>query len=927
MLLSNTKADLEDHLMNRAKGLLFRSKVRWYEEGEKSTKYFFSLEKAKYNAKTCFKLIDQNNQEIVEQDKILQEQKRYYEELYSIDQDVKFTLENHDNILVPKEIQEEQEKQITLEELQSAIKGMNNNKTPGQDGIPVDFYKVFWTILKLPFYRMLEQVFEQEQLHDTARRGILNLIPKAEKDTRFIKNLRPITLLNVDYKIIEKCIANKMMPALKEIINKDQRGFMKDRRISVNIRKMLDIMHETEKEDMEAVVMSLDFVKCFDKCSFSILHGSLRYFGFGTIIRKWTEILYQDFTVKIQNNGHFSESINIKKGVHQGGCCSSVYFLVIAEILAISLRKNKDIEGISIADIENILNQFADDMDVFSINSESSIRAIHRELNQFYHQSGFQVSYEKTTLYRIGSLRHSDASLYNIKEYNWSNRDITVLGVTIAHEDIVRKNYDPLKQKAKMTLKAWYNRGLSLLGKVQVINTLVASLFVYKMLVLPTIPTQVIREFEDIIREFLWNGKKAKIALSTLQNPKELGGVSLVNLRNKDTALKATWPCILNKEPEYATLVYKTMRTKHMREDIWRCHLEHEDAANFKTTNTFWKDVLTAWSRFNFYNNFRIDNQIIWYNSSIRIGGSPIMWSDIYQKGLKYVHQLFEDRNFKTEQRMWEQYQINTLRYNSLKVAIPKEWKIFFQQHEKSVYMPLAPHNYDMYKDAESLSGKVYRYINGDILQIQNKYMAWTKELGVDLCQDIWEYGRVHKEIYSLTNVPKYRSFQYRLLQRGLVTNIHLKKWNMLDSENCSFCKKEKETVSHLLWKCPVVQTLWQDVFQHIQQRFGQPQQMNAEDILLNRITMQKNHVVNFMCLITKQYIYRQRCMNKELQFPSLMAEFRRIESIEKYIAIRHGKIGLHQKKWMSHNTDNTRSAQHTPLQDYIEQYIDQNVT
>ena len=111
---------------------------------------------------------------------------------------------------------------------------------------------------------MMLENFEEESLHRTAREGILNLIPKANKDTRHVKNLRPITLLNTDYKIIEKAIANKMVPALKHIIHKDQRGFMKDRRISVNIRKLLDIIHHTKVEDLEAVVLSLDFVKCFD---------------------------------------------------------------------------------------------------------------------------------------------------------------------------------------------------------------------------------------------------------------------------------------------------------------------------------------------------------------------------------------------------------------------------------------------------------------------------------------------------------------------------------------------------------------------------------------------------------------------------------------------------------------------------------------
>ena len=111
-----------------------------------------------------------------------------------------------------------------------------------------------------------------------------------------------------------------------------------------NIRKRLDIIQYAKDKDIEAVVLSLDFVKSFDKCSFSILHESLEFFGFGQIVGDWTTILYNDYKVKIQNNGNFSPLMDIKKGVHQGGCCSSVYFLVRAEILAMALRGNTDIQ-------------------------------------------------------------------------------------------------------------------------------------------------------------------------------------------------------------------------------------------------------------------------------------------------------------------------------------------------------------------------------------------------------------------------------------------------------------------------------------------------------------------------------------------------------------------------------------------------------
>ena len=475
-LLQNTKADLEEKLLERVKGIMFRSKVKWFEEGERSSKYFFSLEKARYNSKTCFKIISENGEEFVQPHQILQVQQEFYQNLYGVDTDVNFTLSNNYGIHVPNDIRESQNSQITLEELAQAVKQMKNGKTPGEDGLPIEFYKIFWADIKYIFHQMMELCYQEEQLHSSARKGILKPYPKANKDTRYVKNLRPITLLNVDYKIIEKAIANKMVPALEHIINKDQRGFMKERRISVNIRKMLDIIHEAEKEDLEALVLSMDFVKCFDKCSFSILHGSLEFFNFGEVVKVWTKILYKDFSVKIQNNGFFSSKINIEKGVHQGGCCSSIYFLVIAEILALSLRNNQDIDGLTFGQIKNLLNQFADDMDIFSICNQKSITAICRELQEFYYQSGFEVSYDKTTLYRIGSLRESEAKRYDTKNLKWTDGDINVLGVTITQDSLEEKNYGSMKDKCSCLLNKWDNRGLSLIGKVQVVNTLVASL-------------------------------------------------------------------------------------------------------------------------------------------------------------------------------------------------------------------------------------------------------------------------------------------------------------------------------------------------------------------------------------------------------------------------------------------------------------------
>ena len=906
-LLEETRAELEDKTLERIQGVIFRSKAKWYEEGEKNTKYFYALEKARYNAKTCYKMIDDSGNELLTPNEILDEQRKFYTELYKEDSEVNFTLQNQSGLQVPINIKEQQNQQLTIEDLAIAIKGMNNNKTPGEDGIPVDFYKVFWNGIKQIFFEMMLEVFQNDQLHTSARRGILNLIPKANKDTRYVKNLRPITLLNTDYKIIEKAIANKMLPALEHIISKDQRGFMKERRISVNIRKMLDIIHQAKIQDLEAVVLSLDFVKCFDKCSFSILFGSLEYFQFGQIVKTWTKILYKNFTVRIQNNGHFSQPIAINKGVHQGGCCSSLYFLVIAEILAISLRDNKDIEGITIKDIKNILNQFADDMDIFSLASEKSIRAIYSELESFRLQSGFTVSYDKTTLYRIGSLRHSDAQLYNMSEYVWSNKDINVLGIIVAHEDMEQKNYQGLIEQSQSTLKSWQNRGLTLIGKIQVVNTLVASLFVYKMMVLPTIPSAIVKQIDDIIRKYIWSNKKSKIAYNILQLPKKEGGLNLVNLVNKDRALKATWPQILHSEQEYATMVYGIIRCSALGDNIWRCRLAPGDIDALNFSSPFWKDVLRSWSQYNYYKNFREENQIIWYNSNIKVQGKTIMWKDVYEKGLLYIHQLFENMTFKSNRDLQEQYGLTLLRINSLKSAIPSQWKTFFTSTPASLYNPLPPHNYDLCINAykTGFSREVYSFLAEDAIEIHGKYIKWRMEIGQEFCDGFIGFRDAHKYIYRTTNTPKYRSFQYRLLQRGLVTNIQLEKWNIMASNLCSFCHQEKESVSHMLWSCPVVRDLWEGVQEFIQNRFGPVQlNMTIENVLVNKIYRKMGHAINFICLIVKQFIYSQRCLKKELLLPVLLAKIRQVESIEKYIAVKNSKLTVHHSKWQTQSEE-----------------------
>ena len=207
-------------------------------------------------------------------------------------------------------------------------------------------------------------------------------------------------------------------------------------------------------------------------------------------------------------------------------------------------------------------------------------------------------------------------------------------------------------------------------------------------MVLPRIPRSTVQAVDNIIKEYLWGkGRKAKIAYKILQNPKREGGLNLVCLERKDMALKATWPQILFTERDYSLIVYNIMRCDSIQEDIWRCNLAQEHVKQLKIGCEFWEQVLEGWCKYNYVYKNREDNQMIWYNSEILIGSKIFFWRDVYMKGLKFVHQLFCDREFKTHEQVWDEFGLTKLRYNSLKMAIPKYLKVYFTTNGKGIFL------------------------------------------------------------------------------------------------------------------------------------------------------------------------------------------------------------------------------------------------
>ena len=287
------KSQLETLRQPMIEGLIMRSRVSWYEHGEKNSKYFLSLEKRNGQSKSI-QYIKEGDRIITQTKNILSVFSKKLEDKYRKESnnniDEEMITNNITNTLTPNEV-EILDAEITLEELTIALHTMKKGKTPGSNGFPAEFFRTFWAEIGPFLHRAFIASLTQDQCLPSHREGIIKMIPKHGRSPHTMKGWRPITLLNVDYKIVSTAIANRFKSVIDKLISPSQTAYICGRYIGENTRLLFDIIALVKEKKMEALILAADFEAAFESVSWDYLRSVLKNVKFGNNFLKMIDLL------------------------------------------------------------------------------------------------------------------------------------------------------------------------------------------------------------------------------------------------------------------------------------------------------------------------------------------------------------------------------------------------------------------------------------------------------------------------------------------------------------------------------------------------------------------------------------------------------------------------------------------------------------
>ena len=689
----------------------------------------------------------------------------------------------------------------------------------------------------------------------------------------YIKNWRPITLLNVDYKIYTHVVKNRILKAIPDIICNVQSGFQSGKCTSDNLVLMsLILEHFNNYEDQEGLLIQVDFEKAFDSVEHNFLYNTMEKLGFGPYLIHLVKVAFFGCLSYVNVNGYLSSPVYLFRGLHQGSPLSPILFLLVAQIFSSKLDKRHDISGLTVQGVDILLSLFADDTDIFLNATRQCVDAVFQELHLFGIYSGCKANLSKTRCIPLGMCKQNTGLLKDLSELygeEFIQNKFSALGINYNNFDSIEKisniNYLDKLEKAKSWVDVWSKRDLTLMGKVTIIKSLIFSQFTYLAIPLLMPSKNILNKINTLIFNFLWGCKRDKIKRDVITRTKQEGGLDLfipadfimslkITLFNKlfNSRFKHSWKEILVRQLRYPSQllvsvecgVVSSIHCKYTH-DILYCYSEWK-ARTVSTEYTI--------------------NHCIWGNQNITGLWNKVLWNEILiDKGIIYISHFLNNSPSKTMlsyEELCRKYHllhsdITRNDYSNIRIAVKSfinrysEEEAFSHIDEDSVLSRIIEN--DRNAKGRQIRTLMSKFVDPDTL---SQLREWSRELSVADVDWVSVFNTLH---YNTCNNFKLIQFQYKLLMRISTSKyMRFKMGIVKDNPYCSMCTETNniETLSHIFLKCPHTKSFISRLRLCIQMKID-PQyrdRKNVHFIFCNHT----NQIINYINIAAKWYISKQ---------------------------------------------------------------------
>lgn len=512
-LYYDEKEKLSDLLLHEELYWKQRAKTFWLEEGDSNSIFFHASASSRKKTNLIDGLRAEDGSMITDHRQLCNLLERYYKNVFSgTNHDDRLEFPNYsDEGVITNEQNSMLTGEIEYEEFSDAVKGMHPDKASGPDGLNPAFFQHFWKVLGKEVYQSCKAWLQECKFPATVNDTMLVLVPKKES-VEDPKDLRPIALCNVLYKVIAKVLANRLKKILPDVITEEQSAFVPGRNISDNVLVAFELLHYMKRKKLGQegeVALKLDISKAYDRVRWDYLQNRMRHMGFSERWIKWVMLCVKTVSYSISFQGSPIGPIIPGRGLRQGDPLSPYLFLLCVEGLSLALKSeaaNGRISGCRVSHLALAVSHllFADDSFLFfkATTAESSV--VKAVLSRYEDVSGQAVNFLKSAIFFSANVRRDKQE--EIKQVIGVFNEIgdsRYLGLPSLIGRSKKTVFKYLKDRVYQRIQGWNSKLLSRAGKAVMLKSVAQMIPSYAMSCF-LIPKSLCQDMERLMNAYWW---------------------------------------------------------------------------------------------------------------------------------------------------------------------------------------------------------------------------------------------------------------------------------------------------------------------------------------------------------------------------------------------------------------------------------------